>query len=402
VRIAARHRRARVGVAGAYLVQGMCFAGVLTQVPTLQKKFGFSELQLTLILLVVPVVAGVGSVLAGVLAPRVGSSPVLRVAGVAVCVATAGVGLSAWRPVLFGFIGLYGMALGAVDATMNMQGVAVQHEYGRSILASFHGIWGIGGILASLANAAAGALHLSLGVSLSTIAAAGLALALPAGRLQYRPGEAPVRLVEHPADAPPPAIPWGPLALVGLAVMVMYISDSATSNWSAKYLADALHAGQVVTPLGLAAYLTCQVLGRLVADRPVRRLGPVLPVAAGGLVGAAGMALVALARVPVLAIAGFAIVGVGLCVVVPLSFSAAGALDPTGSGVAIARVNLFNYIGFVVGAGLIGTVDQAAGLRWAFVVPAVLSLAIVALAPAFRVAAHPLAPRGPVEPVPLP
>jgi MFS family permease len=155
-----------------------------------------------------------------------------------------------------------------------------------------------------------------------------------------------------------------------------------------------------VAPLGLAAYLACQVSGRLVADRPVRRLGPVRPVAVGGLVGAVGMALVALARVPALAIVGFAIVGVGLCVVVPLSFSAAGALDPTGSGVAIARVNLFNYVGFVVGAGLIGAVNQAAGLRWAFVVPAALCLLIIALAPSFRVAARVVRDRP--APVPSP
>src|SRR2546429_1039183 len=98
------------------------------------------------------------------------------------------------------------------------------------------------------------------------------------------------------------------------------------------------------------------------------------------------MAVVATAPSPLVGVIGFAIVGGGLCVVVPQSFSAAGALDPTGSGVAIARVNLFNYIGFVVGAGLVGAVAKGASLRWAFAVPAVLALGIVALAPSFGVA----------------
>jgi MFS family permease len=386
VQIAARDRRARRGAAGAYFVQGLCFAGLLTQVPTLQKKFDFTDGQLTLILLVVPVVAGVGSVLAGVLAPRIGSATVLRVAGPTVCVAMTGVGFASARPELYAGIGLYGLALGAVDATMNMQGVAVQQRYGRSILASFHGVWGIGGILGSLANSGAGALDLSLGPALGIIALVGLVVAVSVGPLLYQHGEPAVALVEQPEDKPAPKIPWLPIVLVGLAVMVMYVSDSATSNWSAKYLSDVLHAGKTVRPLALAGYLTCQVAGRLLADRPVRRFGPVLPVAVGGVGGLVGMSLVAAARSPVAAIAGFAIVGVSLCVVVPLSFSVAGALDPTGSGVAIARVNLFNYVGFVVGAGLIGAVNQAVGLRWAFAVPAALCLAIVALAPSFRVA----------------
>jgi len=110
--------------------------------------------------------------------------------------------------------------------------------------------------------------------------------------------------------------------------------------------------------------------------------------------------IVAVAPDPAVAIAGFAVLGLGLCVVVPQSFSAAGRLDPRSTGVAIARVNLFNYVGFVVGAGLIGAVNQGAGLRWAFAVPAVLCLLILALAPSFRVAAQVTrrAPAGRVAP----
>ncbi|HEY2670400.1 MAG TPA: MFS transporter [Rugosimonospora sp.] len=396
-----RDRRARFGAAGAYFVQGLCFAGLVTRVPTLQKSFHFSDGQLTLILLIVPVVAGVGSVLAGVLAPRIGSALVLRVAGPTVCLAMTAVGFAPDRAALYVAITVFGLALGAVDATMNMQGVAVQQRYGRSILASFHGVWSIGGILGSLANAGAGRLHLHLGPNLGIIALVGFVLALSVGPLLYRRDESAALAVDQPADAPPPRIAWAPIVLVGLAVMLMYISDSATSNWSAKYLQDALRASNSVAPLGLAGYLLCQMLGRLVADWPVRRLGPVLPVAVGGVIGVAGMTLVAVARAPGLAITGFAIVGFGLCVVVPQSFSAAGALDPTGSGVAIARVNLFNYVGFVVGAGLIGVVDQAAGLRWAFAVPAVLCLGIVGLAPSFRIAARAVDAMRPPEAAPV-
>jgi MFS family permease len=394
VPIEPRDRRARIGAAGAYFVQGLCFAGLVTRVPTLQKNFGFSDNELLLILLLVPVVAGVGSLLAGALAPRFGSAVVLRIAGPAVCATMTAVGFAPVRPVLYVAVAAFGLALGAVDATMNMQGVAVQHRYGRSILVSFHGAWSIGGILGSLANAGAGRLHMSLGPNLGLIALVGLVIAVNVGPSLYRHREGAALAVELPPQGTPPQIPWGPIVLVGLAVMLMYISDSATSNWSAKYLEDVLHAGSGVAPLGLAGYLFFQMLGRLFADWPVRRFGPVLPVAAGGLVGGAGMVLVALAGNAALAIAGFAIVGLGLCVVVPQSFSAAGALDPTGSGVAIARVNLFNYVGFVVGAGLIGVVNDAAGLRWAFAVPAVLCLGIIGLAPSFRIAARAVQRRG--------
>jgi MFS family permease len=406
VQVQERDRRARFGAAGAFFVQGLCFATLVTHVPALKEKFGFSDLQLTLILAAVPVVAGLGSLLAGALAPRLGSGPVLRVAAPLVCVAMALVGLAGSRAALYPAVAGFGLVLGAVDATMNMQGVAVQQRYGRSLLASFHGWWSVAGILGSLSTAGFTKIGLSLAVALGGVGLIGAVISLSVGPLLLKPagpvapaglGAATERVApaglgaatEPAAEATRQAaaqIPWRPIVLIGLAVMVMYIADSATSNWSALYLHDALHGSKSVAALGVSGYLTFQVLGRSVADRVVQRLGPVRTVASGGLIGVAGLVLVAAAPTPWAGIVGFAILGVGLCVVVPQSFSAAGALDPTGSGVAIARVNLFNYAGFVTGAALIGLVSGATSLRGAFALLAALGLAVVGLARAFRVA----------------
>ncbi|MFC8597760.1 MFS transporter [Isoptericola sp. NPDC057191] len=391
------YRRARLVVAAFYLVQGMCFAGLLAQVPTLQHQLGISDGTLTLILLLVPVVAGVGSVLAGALAPRVGSARLLRVCGPLVALAVLGAGLVPTVGALYPTVAAVGLLLGLVDASMNMQGVEVEQRYGRSLLNSFHGAWSVGGILGSLAAVLAHSAGWSLAGGLGLVAGVGVTVDLVATALS-RPERPVVPTVAHPgsgaggepaAPTPQPVRPpWGPLVLVGLAVTIVYVADSATSNWSTKYIQDALGAAANVAPLGLAAYLGCQLVGRLAADRQVNRFGPVVPVAVGGLVGVAGLSAVTLAPGPWLAVVGFGLTGLGLSVVVPLSFSVAGRLDPDGTGIAVARVNLFNYVGFVVGAGLIGGVAEVLSLRLAFAVPALLALGVVVLAPAFRVAAR--------------
>jgi MFS family permease len=382
--------KARAAVAAAYFVQGLCFAALLTQVPALKDRFDLSEGGLTLVLLAVPLVAAVGSILAGGLAPRVGSAPVLRVAATGVCVAIALIGLAAGRWQLFAATALFGLVVGAVDATMNMQGVAVQWWYGRSILASFHGVWSVAGITGALATAATAAAGVPLGAALGGVALVGAVIILAAGPLLVRPDDGPARGASPAvADGTPPGpagrTPWRPVLLIGLAVMAMFLAESATSNWSAVYLRDGLDATSSVAALGVAAYLTFQVLGRTGADRAVQAFGPAATVATGGLVGAVGLAVVVAAAEPWQALVGFAVTGAGLCVVVPQAFSAAGALDTDGSGVMIARVNLFNYAGFVVGAALIGVVAETTSLRWAFAVPAVLVLGIVAAARAFAV-----------------
>lgn len=402
-----RTRRARVAVAMAFFAQGFCFAALLTQTNVLKDRFEFSDGQLSLVLLVVPVVAGVGSVLAGVAAARLGSGIVLRAGGVLVALAVAGTGAADERIQLYLALAALGIGLGSVDAAMNMQGYGVERRYGRPVLSSLHGVWSVGAMAGALTTAATSELDFTTFESLGTAGVIGAAIALSAGPLLLRRSELeaqPVGAVDPPvpaaasvggpgdaALAAPAAVslPWGPIALLGVAMMAMYIADSATSNWSAVFLDDELGASGSVAALGLFFYQTFMVLGRAVNDRLVRRFGPARIVRVGAVIGGLGLAVVALAPVPAVGLAGYALQGLGLCVVVPLSFSAAGRLDPGGTGVAIARVNLFNYAGFVIGAGLIGAVAELADLRLAFAVPAVLTLAIVALARSFEADARP-------------
>ena len=71
------------------------------------------------------------------------------------------------------------------------------------------------------------------------------------------------------------------------------------------------------------------------------------------------------------AVAGFALTGLGVGVLVPLAFSAAGHAVPGRSDEVIARVNLFNYGGALLGAVLLGLLSEPVGLRVAFLVPVV-------------------------------
>src|SRR6185312_7046345 len=110
-----RTRRARVAVAMCYFAQGFCFAALLTQTNVLKDRFHFSDGELSLVLLVIPVVAGVGSVLSGLAAGRFGSGAVLRAGGVLVALAVAATGVSSSRGELYLALTAVGVGLGVVD-----------------------------------------------------------------------------------------------------------------------------------------------------------------------------------------------------------------------------------------------------------------------------------------------
>jgi MFS family permease len=389
--VSKRDRLARVSASAGFAVQGLSFAAVISQVAVFRDKFGLDDTQLTVTLASVPVVAGVGSVLAGVFAPRVGSGAVLRVSGLGVAVMTAATGFADQVVLFFASVALFGLFLGAVDATMNMQGTAVQRRYGRSILASCHAWWSIAGIAAAAAALLA-AERIPQREFLGGAAAVGVVISLVAGPgLLKKSHEAePATLAESAGGVAPVTARRGWLvAFIGIALMTMFIGDAATTSWSTVFLKDALSATPTIVQAGLFAYLVFQFLGRTAADSVIGRLGAVRTVLLGAVVAAGGFGAVALAPQWQLAVAGFALVGLGLSVVVPLTFSAADALDPAGTGTVIAKVNLFNYAGVIVGSAIIGVVagtgDDAGRLRLAFAVPAVLVLLITALAPSFGV-----------------
>jgi MFS family permease len=386
-----RNRLARVSASAGFAVQGLSFAAVISQVAVFQKKFDLDDTQLTVTLATVPIIAGVGSVLAGVFAPRVGSRAVLRTAALGVAVMVAATGFADQLPLFYAAVALFGLFLGAVDASMNMQGTAVQRRYGRSILASCHAWWSIAGIAAAAAALIVADRGISQRMFLGAAAAAGVVISLIAGPgLLTKAQEAEEPAAEAAAGVPRVTTRRGwVVVFIGIALTTMFIGDAATTSWSTIFLQDALSATPTIVQAGLFAYLVLQFLGRTTADSIIGRIGAVRTVVLGALVAAGGFVAVVLAPQWQLAVTGFALVGLGLSVVVPLTFSAADALDPAGTGTVIAKVNLFNYAGVIVGSAIIGIVagtgEDAGRLRLAFAVPAVLVLVIMVLAPAFRV-----------------
>jgi predicted MFS family arabinose efflux permease len=372
----------------SYVGQGVCFAALVSRVPAVQAKFELSDGSLGLIVGLVPIIAGVGSVLAGSLAEKHGSRPVLRVLGPLVPLSLAAAGWASSIGMLLVALVLLGFGLGSVDAMMNVQGVRVQDDMGRPVVASFYAAWSLAGFTGALLASAAAGTTMSLGLFFSLIAVVLIPLQLVAGRYLLAGHPVPTQLKASAAEGSAPRIHWRPVMLVGIALMCVYIADSGASTFSADYLHKGLGGTESVAALALAAYSLMTVAGRLIVDRTVGRVGAVRLVRVGGFAAVGAATIVTLAPSPAVAIIGFALLGLAISPAIPLAFTAAASHDKTSSGVAVARVNIFNYIGFVVGAPLLGGIAQGASLRWAFAALIPVLMVVPLFATWFRIAPH--------------
>ncbi|MEV7686720.1 MFS transporter [Streptomyces bungoensis] len=375
-------RRGRASLAFSFFAQGVTFALLVTRIPAIQDRYGVSDALLPAFLAAVPILAGVGSVTTEQLVRRIRPSRLLRWSQPVVLLALVGVGAGGALGELGLALAAFGLAVGALDASMNMLGVSLQRTYGRSIMLSFHAAYSLGGILgASLAWAGAH-WHLTLWVSYLPV----VAVLLPAtlvGSRWYVDGEA-APAAERPGEqGQPGGVVFRLLLPLCLVMTFAYIGDSTVSNWSAKYLKYVLGGSEQLATVPYNVYMVTTLLGRSLGDLGVRRFGAAAVVRLGALVAAGGFAVVAVAPDAWVGMLGFTLLGLGLCVLVPQTFAAAGRLFPGASDAAIARLNIFNYVGFLVGSPLVGALGDAWSYRGAMLVPMVLVLVTLGYAKSF-------------------
>ena len=374
--------RARRGAQAAFATQGLIYISLTARLPDFQDRWGLSDLMLSLLLLMMVLLAGVGSVVVEKLAEQHPSARLLRVGLLAIAIAVPVVTTAPAIGVFIAGLALYGIGLGAVDAGTNMQAVALEHAYARTILPSFFGAWTLGGVLGA-------ALALALGDTPLWTDALLAAVPLSAATLPLLPRAGAV------ITAGLDGVPWRPIVLVGLGMVLFYMVDTAAQTWGPTYLDSVFPTPHRLVALATFPYLIASLAMRMAGDRLVARHGAVPVLRVGALIACGALAVVVFAPTWPIAVLGFTVLGAGVAVIAPLSFSAAAAIAGGGTSVeeraridtVIARFNQFNYVGALFGAVLTG-VAGSGNLRIGFAVPMVLILAMLPLARAFA-PAHP-------------
>jgi MFS family permease len=353
-------------IGAGYAAQGLGYAAVVTALPMFKERQGLDDALVSVILLLVVVAAAGGSMVADKVAARWGSrfalTGGLTAVGLALLLTTFATPTAVFVAVLL----VYGVGLGTVDASLSMQGVLVQARLGRSVMNRLFAAYTAAAMAAALLMSAFVASGAGASVAVGTAGVFALVIAVTGWH-----GYEPARTVQpdHSGHHDLRATTRRVVLVCGTLIFTAFLADSAVSTWSTVYLHDSLLAADSVAPLGYAAYQSAVLISRLAGDHVVPRTGRVAAATASLLVCAAGCGLVVAVPSVAAAIAGFALTGLGVGVLVPLAFSAAGHAVPGNSDEVIARVNLFNYGGALLGAVLLGLLSEPVGLRVAFLVP---------------------------------
>jgi hypothetical protein len=259
-----------------------------------------------------------------------------------------------------------------VDVAMNAQGVELERRARRPLLSGLHAGHPLGLVAGGLAGTAAAAADLAVATHFAVVAALGVAGALAATG----------RLVDEESRGRQPAFvrPGRPLLLLGLVAFCAFALDGAAYNWSAVDLRTEHGAGPALAAAAFTGFALALALGRLFGDRLAARFGRVRVVQACGAVAAAGGAAVVLAPGAGAALAGWALLGLGLAAAAPTILGAAPRVGDAPPAVAIAAVTTIGYLGSFTGPPLVGALAEVTGLSAALGALVVLSALLAVLA----------------------
>jgi predicted MFS family arabinose efflux permease len=341
-------------VTAVFFLNGLVFSSWYSRLPDIQDRLDLGTGALGLALLGAPLGLLVAQPLTGALAATVGprrlvaAAPLWLAAGVAPALAVD-------APTLALATLAVGAANGVLDVSMNVEGLAVERAGHKRIFNSLHAAFSFGALTGAAIGGLAAAAELDPLPHLAIVVACGAAAAALASRGL------------PPADAQPP--PPGPrfarpsrrLAALGAVVFCVLLAEGAVFDWSGIFIRRETDAPVGLAPAGLAAFNLAMGFGRLSADRLAEELGSARLGRAGALIGALGLGTALMVGTPAGAIAGFAVMGIGLAAVFPLALRAAG-YDPATAGPAVAAVSSVGYAGLLTGPPAIGMLAEVLGL----------------------------------------
>lgn len=367
-------RAYRIAISVFFFIQGLTFASWASRIPDIKNTLSLSDAALGAILLALPIGQFFALALSGYVVTRYGSRIVLIITSILYPATLLVIGLASTTIFLITALLLTGFFGNIYNIAVNTQAVGIEALYGRSIMASFHGLWS----LAGFTGGAIGMFMISQdltpfqhywvinGITLVlTFFFVKSTLPRDAKNDQAKP-----KLFVKPDKA---------ILILGVLAFSCMICEGTMFDWTGVYFDNVVNTSNAMTQLGFVAFMSTMAGGRLIADFLIMKLGAKRMIQISGVMIFTGITILVAFPYLVPSIIGLLIAGFGVSSVVPLTYGLAGQSKTMPAGQALAAVSSLGFLGFLLAPPLIGFISEAYTLRVAFALIALMGVVVVFL-----------------------
>jgi MFS family permease len=256
----------RIAVSVFFFIAGLTVATWASRIPDIKNKLHLNEAALGGVLFALPVGQLISLPLSGWLIPRFGSRQVVIAAAMffPLTLILLAIAATAWQLVIVLFF--FGVWANLINIAMNTQAVSVENLYGKSIMASFHGLWSLAGFSgAAIANFFVSA-ELSPLTHFSIICVlTGLLVFI---FYKYTLPEDVDKKTSQPLFVKPDKT----VLLLGLIAFCCMVCEGAMADWSGVYFQKVVASPAAFTTLGYVAFMGTMATGRFLGDRLLTKI----------------------------------------------------------------------------------------------------------------------------------
>ena len=352
-----RTAKARLATRLAFFAAGFSMGCCAPFFPFVKENVSADKSQFGVLLLCLGIGAVIAMPITGILSAKRGSKPMVLLGGLSMVVLLP-ILVVVNSPIILALIlFLFGAALGTLDVAMNVHGVEVEQIEKRSLMSNFHAQFSIGGLV----GAALMTIFLSFGMPLllSSIIASSItffAMILTIKRL----------LIVNSVKQSKFMFPKGVVLLLAIFAAIIFLVEGAVVDWGALLIIDLELTPIKSAGVGYILFSIAMVVARLLGDKIIDIIGEFKVLILGVITTIFGILTILLSTLPLFALCGFMLIGLGVANLVPIFFSVAGRQKIMPAEIAIASVTTTGYAGILLGPVLIGYVAEVTTLSIAF------------------------------------
>ncbi|MDB4146383.1 MFS transporter [Amylibacter sp.] len=352
-----RTAKARLATRLAFFAAGFSMGCCAPFFPFVKENVSADKSQFGVLLLCLGIGAIIAMPITGILSAKRGSKPMVLLGGLSMVVLLPILVVVNSPIILALMLFLFGAALGTLDVAMNVHGVEVEQIEKRSLMSNFHAQFSIGGLV----GAALMTIFLSFGMPLllSSIIASSItffAMILTIKRL----------LIVNSVKQSKFMFPKGVVLLLAIFAAIIFLVEGAVVDWGALLIIDLELTPIKSAGVGYILFSIAMVIARLLGDKIIDIIGEFKVLILGVITTIFGILTILLSTLPLFALCGFMLIGLGVANLVPIFFSAAGRQKIMPAEIAIASVTTTGYAGILLGPVLIGYVAEVTTLSIAF------------------------------------
>ncbi len=368
-------RNSRFAVSIIFAINGVVFGTWASRIPAISDFHNLSPASLGLLIFLMGFSAVIAFSVFGRAADRYGAATITKRTTCTLIPLTLifiGFANSIWMliPALIFFGGIHG----GVDVAMNAWAVEVERKDNRPLMSSFHGMWSLGsgigagsGVLATYYKT-----EVPMHFTMTSIIIFLVVLSVVT---------IPFKSIKNKKNTKGPfiSIPKGALLPVAFITFFASLGEGVVADWSAIFLRSISELPNGSAALGFTIFSLCMFGMRLAGDKLALKFGASKIARYSGLVALAGSLVILTFDSLIPLMVGFGLIGLGIAVIIPLSFSRAGKDKEISQGVAIASIATLGYGGMLLGPLLVGIIAEVTSIKAGFLLLPILAFLIFLL-----------------------